>query len=306
MKLTGPEISVYEYGAWKEFLLPACIPDAGRIAAKLGDIGDDVLAQISADCRMFVFHLNVTITAGLPLNRRALIEKLHQRDIVVLNDAMEDISKRRVQAIAGFAGAHPTTASRLGDPDELLIVKTDYNYHGAAECRMPAEQLRQLGYPSPEDLPKPSETHYRIQRRAEVDPRFWDSPHWVVERFVTNKSDQFHRVYVAGDAMIVSRVFDSSTFKKMPEGIQRESFYMSVGAPLRSPQVPAEIGECGRLCAQVTRAAKIDYGAYDVVNNDDGEFFLIDINTTPHWGDGGHPELLSYLAAGILELGHVA
>jgi hypothetical protein len=306
MKCTGSEVTVYEYGAWKEFLLPACIPDARPITAKLDDVAEDILAKITADCRMFVFHLNLTISAGLPLHRRALVERLRQRDIVVLNEAMEDISKRRVQAIAALAGAPSTTATAPGDPDELLIVKTDYNYHGAAECRIPAQRLRQLGYPAPDDLPRPADTQYRIQRRAEIDAPVWSSPHWVVERFVTNRSHQFHRVYVAGDAMIVSRVFDASTFKKMPEGIDRESFYMTVAAPLGAPQVPAEIEACGRLCAEVTRVAHIDYAAYDVVNNDDGEFFLIDINTTPHWGDGGHPQLLSYLAAGILELRHVA
>jgi hypothetical protein len=135
--------------------------------------------------------------------------------------------------------------------------------------------------------------------RREVPDAIWTSPHWVVERYVTNAAHRFHRVYVAGDAMVVSRVFDPSTFKKMPEGIERESFYMTVSDVPRASAVPDDIAAVGALCARVALTGDLEYGAIDVVSDDHGDYHAIDINTTPHWGDGGHPTLLAYLGAGL-------
>jgi hypothetical protein len=124
--------------------------------------------------------------------------------------------------------------------------------------------------------------------------------HWVVERYITNAKDRFHRTYVEGDAMVASGVYDPSLFKKMPEGIERESIYTTVGRALEAPEGPADFAAVGALCARVARAGQVEWGALDVVSDDRGGYYVIDINATPHWGDGGHPTLLSYLGGGLV------
>jgi hypothetical protein len=185
-----------------------------------------------------------------------------------------------------------------------MVVKTSYNYHGVRERELTAGQRGLLGYESPHDLPSRAEADYRVMRRREIPVAIWTSPHWAVERYVGNAAHLFHRVYLAGDALVVSRVVDPSMFKKMPIGIARENFYLRLAETDRLSAAPAEIGRVASMSARIARAAQLDYGALDIVGDDDGGFHLIDINTTPSWHDGGHPDMLEYLAAGLTERHH--
>jgi hypothetical protein len=269
------------------------------IKAQIGETAEQVLARIDPGCSMFVFHVNLTRSSHVPLDRAVLLEGLRARGIAVRNARLTDISKHRVHEICARAGAASPRATRDGDPDERLLLKTTYNFHGVREATLTVEQRQMLGYDSPHDMPPREDSEYRIVARREVPDAFWTSPHWVVERYITNTAHRFHRVYVSGDAMVVSRVFDPSTFKKMPEGIDRVSFYMTVSQVLRAPAVPDDIAAVGALCARIVEAGDLEYGALDVVSDDHGTHYVIDINATPFWGDGGHPTLLSYLGAGL-------
>ncbi|HET7503421.1 MAG TPA: hypothetical protein VFK02_20510 [Kofleriaceae bacterium] len=293
-------VTLYEHRGWFKYLLPACVPGAARLKVRFGETAEDVLARLDPGCSTFVFHINLTLSARVPLDREALIGGLQARGIATCNAQLTDISKRTLHAVCARAGVASPRAGREGDPEERVVVKTTYNFHGVREAALAVELRQLLGYEAPHDLPRRQDTEYRIVARREVPEPVWTSPHWVVERYIVNSAHRFHRVYVAGDAMVVSRVFDPSTFKKMPEGIPRESFYMTVSAPARAPEVPAEIATVAELCARIVRAGKVDYGAIDVVNDDHGGYYVIDINATPFWGDGGHPTLLAYLGAGLV------
>jgi hypothetical protein len=48
----------------------------------------------------------------------------------------------------------------------------------------------------------------------------------------------------------------------------------------------------------------MEYGAFDVVSDDHGGFYLIDINTTPNWEEEGYPDLLAYLGTGFVQTPH--
>jgi hypothetical protein len=293
------QVAVYAHSFWSGSLLHAMLPGAQCVTACLGEDSQDVLARLPDACRVFVFHVNLTLSARVPLDRDKLVEELRARDIVVRNATVCDISKRAVQRECERAGIASLTALVDGDPDELVLVKTTYNYHGVRERELTVQQRSMLGYESPHDLPSRPEADYRVMRRSEVPIAVWTSPHWVVERYVTNTSHRFHRVYLAGDAMVVSRAFDPSTFKKMPIGIPRENYYLKLSGTHRSTAAPAEIGSVASMSARVAHAAHVEYGALDVVSDDSDGFYLIDINTTPSWHDGGHPDMLEYLGAGL-------
>lgn len=297
-------VTVYEYCGWFQYLLPACLPGAVRLKARLGETAEEVRARLDPACSMFVFHINLTRSSHVPLDRAVLVEELRARGVAVRNARLTDISKHRVHEICARAGAVSPRATREGDPDERLVLKTTYNYHGLREAALTVAQRQMLGYDAPHDVPRRQDTEYRIVARREVPDAIWTSPHWVVERYITNAAHRFHRVYVAGDAMVVSAVFDPSTFKKMPEGIERASFYMTVGDVPRAPAVPDDIAAVGALCARIVMAGEVEYGALDVVSDDHGVYYVIDINATPFWGDGGHPTLLAYLGAGLAGEGH--
>lgn len=293
-------VTLYEHRAWFEFLLPACLPGARRLKVELGETASDVLARLDPACSTFVFHVNLTQTARVPLDREALVEELRARGIAVRNARLTDISKRWIHDLCSRARVPAPVATRDGAADERLVVKTTYNYHGRREAELTVAQRELLGYRAAHDVPDRRDTQYRIVPRCEVPDDIWRSPHWVVERYIANAAHRFHRVYIAGDAMVVSRVFDPSTFKKMPEGIARESVYTTVSEMHGAARVGDDMAAVGALCARIARTADLEYGAIDVVSDDHGAYYVIDINTTPHWGDGGHPTLLAYLGAGLV------
>ncbi|WP_433364829.1 hypothetical protein [Streptosporangium sp. CA-115845] len=295
------QVAVYEHSAWKGSLLPAILPGAHRISVSLGERFQDVLSRIPAMCRVFVFHVNLTLSARVPFDREKLVDELRTRGVTVRNAGISDISKRAVQRACARAGVSSAIAPRDGDPDELLLVKTNCNYHGVRECELTVPQRDMLGYESPHDMPSSrAEADYHVMRRDEVPAAVWTSAHWVVERYITNAAHRFHRVYLAGEAMVVSRVFDSAIFKKMPVGITRESYYLNTADADRPAALPADIGGVAAMSARVADAAQVEYGAFDVVGDDHGGLYLIDINTTPSWGNGGHPDLLAYLGSGLV------
>lgn len=297
---TCEQVSVYEYNAWNGYLLHAILPGAHRVAVRLGESAEDVLSRLPASCQIFVFHIDLTLSAKVPLDRNKLVNELQARDIIVRNARAFDISKRALQRVCANEGAASVAVQLDGEPDELVLVKTTYNFHGASESKLTVQQRIMLGYESSHDIPSRHEAEYRIMRRREVPTAVWASPHWVVERYVTNKAHLFHRVYLAGEAIVVSRVFDPSTFKKMPEGIARKSYYIKLSDIYYPSTVPSEIESIAATSARIAHAAKVEYGAFDIVSDDNGEFYLVDINTTPYWGDGGHPNLLAYLGAGLV------
>jgi hypothetical protein len=224
----------------------------------------------------------------------------------VRNARVTDISKRAVHRICERSGVASARAHVDGDPEEPVLVKTACNYHGLPESRLSIQQTTWLGYTSANDMPPQREAGYRIMRRADVPITVWTSPHWVVERYISNTAHRFHRVYVAGEALVISRVLDSSTFKKMPEGIARESYFLNLSKPCLPSVGSSDIRDVAALSARITQTANLQYGALDVVSDDDGGHYVIDINTTPFWGDGGHPDLLAYLRAGFVGRGRGA
>jgi hypothetical protein len=297
----GDRVAVYDHSAWHGFLLQAILPQAHRVEVSLGESSADVVARLPAGCRVFVFHINLTLSVRLPVERHKLVGQLQSRDITVRNARVTDISKPAVHRICQRAGVASARARLDGDPDEPVLVKTACNYHGLPESLLSSQQKNWLGYQSASNMPPQREAGYRIMRRADVPAIVWGSPHWVVERYITNTAHRFHRVYVAGNSLVISRVFDSSVFKKMPEGIARESYFLNLSQP-RLPSVDSsDVRDVAALSARVAQTANLQYGALDIVSDDDGGYYVIDINTTPFWGDGGHPDLLAYLRAGLME-----
>ena len=123
-------LCIYEWKSWDGFLLPMMFPGATRVRARLGETSADLLKRIPSYAGSFAFHVNLTDTRRTPLRRAAFCRALRARGIRILNEQVTDISKHRVQEVCTQAGLGSTRAARAGDPDEVLIVKTNDNYGG--------------------------------------------------------------------------------------------------------------------------------------------------------------------------------
>lgn len=293
-------VVIYEWHTWDGFVLLNMLPHATRVTAQIGETAADVLDRTGIERGWFAFHTTLTDSRRLPLDRPRLCEELRARGIKVINGAATDISKRRVQQTCIDLGLNSVLASRDGDPDETLIVKTNSNFGAEPESHLTPEQRALLS------LKEHSSSlfgyqNYQVLPRKSVAPEFWDAPDLTIERYISNAGDIFYRTYLCRNRLVISRVVDPALFKKMPPGIPRISWFVDltrnqiVAGPTDLP-LPAEIARAVPVFAGAFGA---DFCALDVVQDDAGRCYIIDANVTPWWGPTGHSDLIAFLATGL-------
>lgn len=216
----------------------------------------------------------------------ALLEA-ERRIAPVVNGAVADISKRRISS---------ALVSQSDDYEGPVIVKSDLNFHGAAERRarpfvVKAADAAWRGVkrilPSglTKDLPH---YDYPIYPTKEDAPRWiWSDERYVVERFMPERDgdDYVLRTWLFfGDRRVVRRNRSPSPIVKARSTVSREQ----LDAP--PPELVALRKELG-----------FDYGKFDYVEID-GRAVLLDANKTPTMvgRTPQHMKLLEDFAGGLL------
>lgn len=291
-------LCIYEWRSWRDFLLPMVFPDATRLRANLGETSSDLLNRLPPRTEAFAFYVNLTDTRRTPLRRSAFSRALRARGIRILNEHVTDISKHRVQGVCAQAGLRQTIASRAGNPDEILIVKSNANYGGEKEEFLNTSQRRTLDLaPRPRSILR--HDGYLIVPRRDVSPEHWRSRQTIVERFIDNRYDVFYRAHKVLDAMIVSRMVNPAGIKKMWRHIPRINWNLRLPelTPIKGPRpAPAHvIRAVSRFCT----AFALDVGSIDVLEDDQGECYVIDVNASPFWGETHYSHMLRFLAGGL-------
>lgn len=295
-------LCIYEWQSWHGFLLPMMFPEATRVRARLGETSSDLMKRLPSHAGSFLFHVNLTDTRRTPLRRSVFCRALRARGIRILNEHVTDISKHRVQEVCALAGLRTTRATRAGDPDEMLIVKTSANYGGEKERLLSPDQRRLLGL-APRCRWIGRHDGYLIRRRSEVGPEFWRSRQVIVERFIENRGHVFYRAHKVLDRVIISRMVNPARIKKMLQQIRRTNWNLHLPAlepvldPTGGPRpMPMHVAQAvSRFCA----AARLDVGSIDLLEDDDGRCYVVDINASPFWGEAGYDHMLRYLAGGL-------
>lgn len=293
---------IYEWNAGRssrDSLLHMIFPCAARIQAELGECGCDILVKLPPKIRWFAFHINLTDSRRVPRQRSDFCAALQGRGIDVINGHVPNISKREVQRVCRAAGLPTTAAPRDGDPEELVIVKTDRNFGGENEARLREHDRVQLGLADGHRR-KCHHLNYWIGKRRDASPAAWASEEWVVERYVRNRYNFFFRAYVLRKQFILSRVIDDSLIQKMPSGITRQNWFFRLpGFELCSGAENAEIRAVAHAVGRFVAEVQLDFGALDAVQDDCGSSYVIDLNTTPYWGGEDHPFMLDFLTSGL-------
>jgi hypothetical protein len=293
------EIVVYEWQAWTGFLFPSIFPHSTRLTACIGEWHSDVILRLPANFSLFVFHISLTHTASIPHHRRLLCEELMARDVTVLNADATNISKTFIQATCERLGLKTTTANREGDEQERLIIKTNWNFGGEAESSIPIHESRLLGLGN--FSPDIDSRSYRILKRSEIPDSIWNRTDLVIEHYIENQRNWFYRAYWLARKLVISRVIDPAPIKKMPEGIERQSWFFTMqdNGVDACGIVDREIERLSRYLFLFIQETRIDFGAIDVVTDDSTSYYVIDVNTTPFWGGSGHEDIISFLRSGV-------
>lgn len=278
---------IYQWPDSRGYLANVLMPDATCLAAAPGETNVTVLERLKSACECFWFHLNATMTTNFPADRPALLASLLGRRIEVVNGNVTDISKRYVQQFNREHGFQDVSAPQEGDPNELLILKTNYNCIGDGERYMSALQQDRLGLKRSEAVPEGFK--YRVGPRSTFEPACWANPAFVLERFIHNEWGIWYRAMVRRPKIALCQFQSPAQIKK--DGGSRLLQIMW----LRSDDHSVRSGSIGSLVLRFIGAFRLDFGAVDVVTDLKGVATVVDVNPTP-WG-GGQPGVEPYLTS---------
>lgn len=291
--------AIYEWNAWWQFKLVRAVPEAFQLTARPGEHAQHVLDRCPPSTTAFAFHLNATFSGKFPHDRDALIAGLEARGIVPINSAVTDISKRWVQAQCAASGLPVTTATRDGDPGERLIVKTDHNYGGHSDRLLAPDELVALSAPSPSTVVLHPHA-YPVLARRDVPGAWWTDPTLAIERYVENRLNRIYRVSFAGRRFDVLRLVNTNVLKKVDDSVERVAMICGRDDLARGV-VPGVEPQVGNAVARFVEATKMDFGGMDVMADDAGRAYILDVNATPYGATNSLRRLLS-IRRGLFEI----
>jgi hypothetical protein len=284
MRGAGSVTAVYQWLTNDDFLVKALFPSAAVLEAHVFDDVNTVLSQLPSQRGGFLFHLNCTYTSRFPKSREALISAVQSRGHVVLNGRVTDISKRNIQKTASDSGLLTAAAGRDGDPEEMLFVKSNLNFGGNSEGGLTAEEREFLEVKPTFELMWSSNQYLHMPRKR-IDPSWWANPELVIERFIGNPQGIWYRAYIFGDRVAVCELSNPAAIKKVGESLlQRVWMPDDEGAPERI---------FGALSAFLAGFG-LDYGTVDVLVDESGAPYIIDVNSTPAY-NYAMPGVVEYL-----------
>ena len=272
--LAEPHTAIYDWRPYRGFHILRVFAGALRIAGDPDDRVEDILRRIPPSVDTFVFNLDLSYTVRFPQERERLVSELRARGIDVWNANATDMRKSRMQQVCRNTGLPSVSTTRDGDPDEILIVKSDANYAGKAERTLSARQRERLGIPGAVRM-FATKDEYRVVRRREVLPEWWENPLLEVERFVSNAENLWYRVRFICDTWVVSETISLSPIKTIENASSERSHIFRRGEAVDLPDRLQEVS--GRLIDML----ELEYGALDVIVDDGGEMYVVDVNATP-------------------------
>jgi hypothetical protein len=197
--------------AWRGFLASRLFPAATPLHARFDDSVEAVLAKIPPNATHFLFHINVSVTAGFPARRAELLAALEARGIRTINDCVTDISKPALQRTFASLALPVVLADRTLPADTPVIVKTSLNHGSETERYLPAAELTRLGM----HLAAPGVgPDYRVMPASDVPGPSWDDKALCIERVISNDEGRYHRAYLWQDRLVLWEGINPAPTKK--------------------------------------------------------------------------------------------
>jgi hypothetical protein len=278
--MTGMRFLIYYWSRLQGYLLAKLVEGLDFVSVVSCEPATalDILRMVGPGADAVILHIDQTFDDTLipPVVRHLLVGRLNEVGIRVLNGAVADISKRTIHRHSRRIGLPDPTAGPPGDDDELLIVKTDLNCGGNPEHYFG-------GRPRGPVISGPAD--YRILPRGEVPPDWWAAGGLCIERFIGNAEDEFYRFHLLGDRAVLSEARSEHAIKRLDGTCPQVDHCTDLDEiSAWTPGGPESWAGAAWSAATFARTFGLDYGAIDVLRDDQGHYYVIDVNKTPYWG----------------------
>lgn len=272
-------ILIYQWHAWNGFLISHLTADYCRMEANYDDEIRDIERHLTPNIRAVLLQVNLSNSAGFPARRPQLIQALKERKLLVLNTEIDDISKRALHDLLEKAALPSAKATENGPEDQFLFIKTNLNWGGGAEQRLPDELRGILPVQQPALL-KSWDSYYTIKRR-DIRPELWSDPGIVIENYIANAENSFYRVYGFGDAIVIVKAHSDALIKKI-SGHPDDKNLMFSKRQLAEQKTGLAAGLQTTIQTFISHYP-LAYFCLDIVH-DTKNYYIIDLNLTPYAG----------------------
>lgn len=275
LRKTPPRHAVYHWGGWHRSYAKYAIPAVLRVNSRLGESAAEILERLPSGLSTFLFHLDLSITRNVVPDRPRLIAELSRLGIRPLNAQLADITASTTVRLLRQAGLPHVMAAPDGDPDERLIVKSNYNYAGRSERLLSPRRRELLGLTH---IPRSIRTKwdYRILPRRAVAVETWNDPSLAVQRFISNAEDRLHRFRICLDHWAVSSCVCPQPVKDFSIGAGFTEELL-----LRGSYDSSLPRSALRQAFSATEVLGLDFGAMDAIVDARGDCYIVDVNATP-------------------------
>jgi hypothetical protein len=304
-------IAVLHWPVRKHYLISGLAPGVDLVPVVPGEPAADAVARILGGHlsghghlpELVLVHIDSSTPADFVRTLDDLQDRIEATGIAVWNGGVASITKRSIQTRLADAGLPTTLALRDGDAAEKVIVKTNLNSRGIPEWEMPDEHRAALGWAPRAASPLDGKDGYLVMQRAEVPAPWWDDPQAIIERYVDNRYGVFYRVYFVGEQVVVCEGRASTQVRRMRDAHDRYDLLLDRHSAVESPvetlvwQPAFDAFLSAVACAELL---SLDYGTIDLVVDDRGIPYVVDVNTTPFWGiPEGPDDMLRHLRMGL-------
>jgi len=295
-------IVIYKWGTSHHFLLQHLFPEAEIIQAeprvddeRIISIAHQIANKHQDEEIHWFFQINLSYSQKWLCNRAGTVQVLLDLGFQVYNSDVTDIRKRSLQKLIRKIGLNCVTVDKQDSEGATpVIVKTNYNYGGEFESMLSPELIRALGFESVTGCNIQSFVGYYRTTLAAVDKTIWQDERLVVERCIENSDNRFYRFYRCGKNAILCEVINENLIKKMEPGLPRKNWYFEFRKCIN--HIYQELID---NASTLLEAMGLQFGAIDIVMDDKGRAYIIDVNPTPGWGTEKQDQILSFLSMGV-------
>lgn len=284
------------------FLSHRLFPAAPRLRVRPEADPTALAKALPRRCRLAIQCINLTEPFRLLPPDSPLRAALARRGIPLLNGGVASHAKRDLHALLRGLGLPCAAASEEGPPDELLMVKSNQNSGALVERGLDEAARRRLGLDAvPDHVPR--HASYPVLPRRDVPHAWFSDSSLAVERYLRGDSVASYRLFVAGQhAQLYVRASQAAVVRGGNSSVLHQVSLVARGAGWTGvlpalPHLPAALAAAW----QVARAAGLEFGAIDILEDAAGRPHVVDINTTPYFDPEAKfgPDLLTHLRAGI-------
>ncbi len=272
-------VLVYHWEAWQGFLISHLVADHNHYQAAYDDDISRLDNALTPNIKAVLLQINLSRSVYFPQQRAQLINDLQQRGLLVLNADVDDITKTNLHQMLHRAEVPNVKVPVAGDGDEWLFIKSNLNWGGEVEQRLPPELRATFADKNPRTIKKFD--HYYTRQRRNIPATLWQDDSVVIEKYIVNPEDSFYRVYAFGNAIVVVKAHSSALVKKI-SGDSRDcnAFYHRDQIINERTQLPFNLQYTIR---QFLRNIRLDYFCLDIIHNM-SDFYVVDLNLTPYAG----------------------